>query len=99
MSTAQRGSRPAEQPISGWATGGITFAATMAALVGTFQILQGLVEKGHEASPPSSVVTCSSRGKAGLTVSPDGKRIAFMGGASASAPTRSTLRSSGRLGA
>ena len=43
MSTAQRGSRPAEQPISGWATGGITFAATMAALVGTFQILQGLV--------------------------------------------------------
>ena len=34
------------------------------------QILQGLVEKGHEAWPPSSVVTCSSRGKAGLTVSP-----------------------------
>ena len=42
MSTTQRSSRP-EQPISGWATGGITFAATMAALVGTFQILQGLV--------------------------------------------------------
>jgi hypothetical protein len=37
------GSGPAEEPISGWAAGGITFAATMATLVGTFQILQGLV--------------------------------------------------------
>ena len=36
------GSRP-EAPISGWAAGGITFAATMLALVGTFQIIQGLV--------------------------------------------------------
>ena len=44
MSTTQRGARTTEQqPISGWAAGGITFAATMAALVGTFQILQGLV--------------------------------------------------------
>ena len=42
MSTT-RGSRPEEESISGWAAGGITFAATMAALVGTFQILQGLV--------------------------------------------------------
>ena len=42
MSTT-RGSRPAEESISGWAAGGITFAATMAALVGTFQIVQGLV--------------------------------------------------------
>ena len=37
------GSRPEEQPISGWAAGGITFAATMGVLVGTFQIIQGLV--------------------------------------------------------
>jgi len=40
MSTA---SREPEQPISGWAAGGVTFAATLALLVGTFQILQGLV--------------------------------------------------------
>ena len=40
MSTA---SRKPEQPISGWAAGGVTFAATLALLVGTFQILQGLV--------------------------------------------------------
>jgi hypothetical protein len=40
MSTRQRNT---EQEIPGWAAGGITFAATMAVLVGTFQILQGLV--------------------------------------------------------
>ena len=40
MSTA---SREPEQPISGWAAGGVVFAATLALLVGTFQILQGLV--------------------------------------------------------
>ena len=43
MSTTQRGTQPPEQSISGWAAGGIAFAATMAVLVGTFQILQGLV--------------------------------------------------------
>jgi hypothetical protein len=49
MSTTQRGSEmteqpeTTEQPISGWAAGGISFAATMAVLVGTFQIMQGLV--------------------------------------------------------
>ena len=43
MSTTRRGSRPAEEPISGWAASGITFAATMAVLVGTFQIMEGLV--------------------------------------------------------
>jgi hypothetical protein len=40
MSTPQRNT---EQEIPGWAAGGITFAATMGVLVGTFQILQGLV--------------------------------------------------------
>ena len=40
MATPQRDT---EQEISGLATGGITFAATMAVLVGTFQIVQGLV--------------------------------------------------------
>jgi hypothetical protein len=40
MSTRQRNT---EQEIPGWAAGGITFAATMAVLVGTFQIMQGLV--------------------------------------------------------
>ena len=35
--------RATEQQISGWAASGITFAATMAVLVGTFQVMQGLV--------------------------------------------------------
>jgi hypothetical protein len=39
----QRDSQPADQPISGWAAGGIAFAVTMVALVGIFQIVQGLV--------------------------------------------------------
>ena len=43
MSGTQRGSEPTEPSISGWAAGGVTFAATLAALVGVFQILQGLV--------------------------------------------------------
>jgi hypothetical protein len=43
MSTTQRSSQPADQSISDWAAHGITFAATMAILVGTFQIMQGLV--------------------------------------------------------
>jgi hypothetical protein len=41
MSTSQRD--PQQQPISGWAAGGVTFAATLALLVGSFQILQGVV--------------------------------------------------------
>jgi hypothetical protein len=32
-----------ERPISGWAVGGIVFAATMMLVVGTFQIIAGLV--------------------------------------------------------
>jgi hypothetical protein len=43
MSTTGRESRQAEQSISPWAASGITFAATMGVLVGTFQILEGLV--------------------------------------------------------
>lgn len=43
MSTTQRDPKMTEQPISDWAAGGITFAATMAVLVGTFQVVQGLV--------------------------------------------------------
>jgi len=43
MSTRRRDPQHPEPPISGWAAGGITFAATLAFLVGTFQILQGLV--------------------------------------------------------
>jgi hypothetical protein len=35
--------RDTEQEIPGWAASGITFAASIAVLVGTFQILQGLV--------------------------------------------------------
>jgi hypothetical protein len=43
MSTTQRGERTTEQPMSDWAAGGVAFAITMAGLVGTFQIVQGLV--------------------------------------------------------
>ena len=43
MSTTQQDQRGSEPPVSGWATGGITFAATMAVLIGTFQVLEGLV--------------------------------------------------------
>ena len=32
-----------ERPMSGWAVGGVVFAATMMLVVGTFQILAGLV--------------------------------------------------------
>ena len=43
MSTTERGTGPEGQPITGWAAGGVTFAMTIAFLIGTFQILQGLV--------------------------------------------------------
>jgi len=35
--------RPPQQEVSGWAIGGIAFAATMMTLIGVFQILAGLV--------------------------------------------------------
>jgi len=35
--------RSSEPQLSGWAAGGITFAATMAILIGTFQVVEGLV--------------------------------------------------------
>jgi hypothetical protein len=34
---------PNPPPVSGWAVGGITFAATMMVLIGVFQIIAGLV--------------------------------------------------------
>ena len=44
MSTTQQSDRSSEeQQVSGWAWGGIAFAATMAILIGTFQIMEGLV--------------------------------------------------------
>jgi hypothetical protein len=44
MSATQHDPRQAEQDeVSGWAWGGIAFAATMAILVGTFQVMEGLV--------------------------------------------------------
>jgi hypothetical protein len=39
----QQSSRAAERRVSGWAVGGIAFAATMLTLAGIFQILAGLV--------------------------------------------------------
>jgi hypothetical protein len=39
MSTPQHSH---EQPVSGWATGGITFAACVLTLIGAFQIVAGL---------------------------------------------------------
>jgi len=43
MSTTQHKSRASDPELSGWASGGITFAATMAVLIGTFQVVEGLV--------------------------------------------------------
>jgi hypothetical protein len=43
MSTMQQETRQADPEVSGWALGGITFAATMGILIGTFQIMEGLV--------------------------------------------------------
>jgi cytochrome c oxidase subunit IV len=42
MSTETQ-SRPPQQDVSGWAVGGIVFAATMMVLIGVFQALAGLV--------------------------------------------------------
>jgi hypothetical protein len=43
MSTLQEPARPPEQQVSGWALGGIAFAATMMTLIGVFQVVAGLV--------------------------------------------------------
>jgi hypothetical protein len=43
MSTTQRDSGRVEQDVSGWAVGGIAFAGTVMVLIGTFQVLEGLV--------------------------------------------------------
>jgi len=42
MSTVQH-ERPPEQHVSGWAVGGVAFAATIMTLTGVFQALAGLV--------------------------------------------------------
>ena len=34
--------RPGQQPVSGWAVGGVTFAACMLTLIGFFQVIAGL---------------------------------------------------------
>jgi hypothetical protein len=41
--SAQTEPRRSKQPVSGWSTGGLVFAATMMTLAGTFQVLAGLV--------------------------------------------------------
>jgi len=43
MSATQHDTRQEDRDVSGWAWGGIAFAATMAILVGTFQVMEGLV--------------------------------------------------------
>lgn len=40
---AQSSEQRSQQPVSGWAVGGITFAATMLLLIGAFQIISGIV--------------------------------------------------------
>jgi len=40
---AQSSEQRSQQPVSGWAVGGITFAATMMLLIGAFQIIAGIV--------------------------------------------------------
>lgn len=41
--TTQHGERPPEPPVSGWAVGGIAFAATMMLLIGAFHAIAALV--------------------------------------------------------
>ena len=43
MASTQYDPRPAEPEVSGWAVGGLVFAASMMTLVGVFQIIAGLV--------------------------------------------------------
>ena len=43
MSTTQREPGGVEQDVSGWAVGGIAFAGTVMVMIGTFQVLEGLV--------------------------------------------------------
>jgi hypothetical protein len=42
MSDYQGSPAPGEQPVSGWALGGITFAACMLTIIGFFQVIAGL---------------------------------------------------------
>ena len=43
MSTTQQSPRRVEEDVSGWALGGIAFAATALVMIGAFQLLEGLV--------------------------------------------------------
>src|SRR3954454_10181020 len=43
MSSTQHDRRGMEPPVSGWAVGALAFAATMMVLIGSFQMLMGLV--------------------------------------------------------
>jgi hypothetical protein len=43
MSSTQYEPQRGQQPVSGWAVGGVAFAATMMTLIGVFQALTGLV--------------------------------------------------------
>jgi hypothetical protein len=43
MSSTQYEPQRDQQPVSGWAVGGVAFAATMMTLIGVFQALTGLV--------------------------------------------------------
>jgi hypothetical protein len=43
MSATQYDRQQGDQPVSGWAVGGIAFAATMMTMIGVFQALSGLV--------------------------------------------------------
>ena len=43
MSTTQREPGRVEEDVSGWAVGGIAFAGTVMVMIGTFQVLEGLV--------------------------------------------------------
>ena len=43
MSTQPYGSRPDPDDVSGWAVGGVVFAATLMMIIGFFQVIAGLV--------------------------------------------------------
>jgi hypothetical protein len=50
MSTTQeRGPGGAERDVSGWAAGGIAFAGTVMAMIGAFQIMEGIVAIANDS--------------------------------------------------
>ena len=62
MTTMDREPPSAQQPVSGWAAGGIVFAATMMLMIGAFQAVAGLtaIIEGRRTEGPAGRASLSS---------------------------------------